>query len=393
MNFKKVFTFYFCLVCVLTPIPIYAQESNEILQLNKINAKGAILVEEESMRILWGKNEDIPLPMASTTKIITCVVALERGNMQDVVVASKRATSAPRVKLNLKIGEKQTLEDLLYALMLESSNDAAIAIAEHIGGSVEKFCDMMTQKAREIGATTATFKTPNGLDAEGHVASPYDLALITKHAYKNPEFMKIINTKSRNIPSKSLDGSSPHTLQNKNRFLSSYEGANGVKTGFTGLAGHCFVGGAKKDGMQLFAVVLASGWGARGRSQKYTDTIRLLEYGFNKYKKVAIKQAMDSAGEVPVIRGEEKIVSLVYANSLSLPLTQQESEEISISLNIPQNIKAPIYQNQKLGTADIYIGKSLVATLPLISVSNINKKTIATSFKKAINEWINLLQN
>ena len=265
----------FCCLTILLTIPL-----NVSAEPSSIHAKGAVLVEEESMRILWGRDPEVPLPMASTTKIMTCILALEKGKMDDVVIASKRAAGAPKVKMYLQAGEKQYLGDLLHALMLQSSNDAAVAIAEHIGGSVEGFCDMMTQRANEIGAKSASFKTPNGLDAPGHMASPYDLAIITKHAYKNPDFLKIINTPSKQIPSSPLEGSRPHQLQNKNRFLNSYAGANGVKTGYTGLAGHSFVGGAKRGEMQLFTVVLASGWGQAGSARKYTDTMQLLDYGF-----------------------------------------------------------------------------------------------------------------
>lgn len=377
----------------MAPIQIYGNNDTTNKALNHINAKGAILIEEESMRILWERNSDIPLPMASTTKIMTCILALEKGNMEDIVTTSKRAAAAPRVKLNLVPGEQHRLEDLLYALMLESSNDAAVAIAEHIGGSVEEFCTLMTQKAYDLGAKSTTFKTPNGLDAPGHASSPYDLALIAQYAYKNPEFVKIINTPNKNIPSTNLKGSRPHHLQNKNRFLNSYEGANGIKTGFTGLAGHCFVGGAKKDGMQLFAVVLGSGWGAQGRTQKYTDVVRLMNYGFENYHKVQIKQHMDPVGELSIVGGEEKVVPIVYGQSLTLPLTKDEENKISILTHIPGHLKAPIDKFQSIGTATIYIDHSLAGTLPIITASAVAKKTIYKSLQKAIDEWINLLYN
>ena len=146
--------------------------------LPKVKAKGAVLIEQDSGRVLYEQNAYAPLPMASTTKIMTCILTLEKGKLDDIVVTSKRASVAPPVKLKLKVGEQQRLGDLLYALMLQSDNDVAVAIAEHIGGSVEGFCEMMTEKAKEIGAQHTSFKTPNGLDAEGHYASAYDMALI-----------------------------------------------------------------------------------------------------------------------------------------------------------------------------------------------------------------------
>jgi len=391
MSLKRKITFYFHMLCFIISWPLYAATNSKIEEPRNINALGAILVEENSMRVLWERNPNIPLPMASTTKIMTCIIALENGNLEDVVVASKRAVAAPKVKLYLQVGEKQTLEDLLYALMLQSSNDAAIAIAEHIGGSVEAFCQMMTQRARELGAKATTFKTPNGLDAPGHQSSPFDLALMAKHAYEKPAFLKIINTPSRNIPSSPLEGSRPHNLQNKNSFLNSYQGANGIKTGFTGLAGHCFVGGAKREDMQLFVVVLGSGWGAGGRNQKYTDTIRLMEYGFNNYKIIPIKQAMDQAGVIPVIKGEQDFVPLAYGQALSLPLTTEESKKIYISIDIPEDLEAPIKSREPIGKAQVFIDGSLVKTLPIITTSSVEERTIMSSFKKVIDKWIDLL--
>lgn len=384
MVIRKKIVFCYLISFLAIPISISAQPST-------IHAKGAVLVEEESMRVLWERDSHIPLPMASTTKIMTCIVALEQGNVSDVVTASKRAAAAPKVKMYLHPGEQQTLGDLLHALMLQSSNDAAIAIAEHIGGSVEEFCQMMTKRAAEIGAKATSFKTPNGLDAPGHMSSPYDLALITKHAYQNPGFLKIINTPSKQIPSAPLEDSRPHHLQNKNNFLNSFEGANGVKTGYTGLAGHCFVGGAKQDDMQLFSVVLASGWGPSGSSRKYTDTINLLNYGFNNYSMVNIKQAMDKAGTLPVIMGEDKQVGLAYGESLDFPLTKEEENQVSVTLNLPLELDAPVDYGQTVGEANIYIGDSLVKALPIITTSQIERKTVNKSFEKIIIQWIKLL--
>lgn len=385
-------TLFLPIIFMLNTTCLYASETQNIEEPKDINARGAILVEKDSMRILWERNSSTPLPMASTTKIMTCILALEEGNLQDVVTTSKRAASAPKVKLYLKPGEKQTLEDLLYALMLQSSNDAAVAIAEHISGSVEEFCEHMTQRAKELGTKSTSFKTANGLDLPGHMASPYDLALITKHAYENEEFLKIINTPARSIPSSPLEGSSPHQLENKNRFLNSYEGANGVKTGFTGLAGHCFVGGAKREDMQLFAVALGSGWGAGGSNKKYTDTMKLLDYGFDNYEIVSIKEAMDKAVTLPVIKGEEDYITLAYGESLDLPLTDEEKNQVSITLNLPESLRAPIGYHKQVGTAKVYINKSLMTTIPIITKSSIEEKTLLRSLEKVIYRWTNLFE-
>lgn len=371
---------------------LYATETQGIQEPQNINAKGAILVEKESMRVLWERNSQTPLPMASTTKIMTCIVALEQGNLDDVVTASKRAAAAPKVKMYLKPGEKQTLEDLLYALMLQSSNDAAVAIAEHIGGSVEEFCQRMTRRAKELGAKATGFKTPNGLDAPGHMSSPHDLAIITKHAYETPEFLKIINTPSRSIPSSPLEGSRPHQLQNKNRLLTSYQGANGVKTGFTSLAGHSFVGGAKRGDMQLFAVVLASGWGPGGNQKKYTDAINLLNYGFEHYEITPIKEKMDKIGHLPIIKGQSDFMALAYGESLELPLTKEEQQQITITFDLPEHLEAPVRSHKAIGRANVYINNSQVETIPIITTSSVERKTIRHSLEQVIERWTTLGQ-
>lgn len=393
MTIRKKIVFSFSTLFLLLTINstgLYATEAHVIQEPENINATGAILVEKESMRVLWERNSEVPLPMASTTKIMTCILALEQGSLDDVVTASKRAAAAPKVKMYLRPGENQTLEDLLYALMLQSSNDAAIAIAEHIGGSVEEFCILMTQRAKELGTKATCFKTPNGLDAPGHMSSPHDLAIITKHAYETPEFLEIINTPSRSIPSSPLEGSRPHQLQNKNRFLTSYQGANGVKTGFTGLAGHSFVGGAKRDDMQLFAVVLASGWGPGGNQKKYSDATNLLNYGFEHYEIMPIKQKMDKAGHLPVIKGESDFISLAYGESLELPLTEGEKNQITAKLELVESLEAPVPINKSVGLAKIYVNNEQLGAIPIITTSSVERKTIRRSFEKAIERWTTL---
>ncbi len=241
-------------------VEMYNEEQEEI----KLGSKGVILYDAYSGRILYGENIDEKLPMASTTKIMTLLVALENANLDDIVKVSKNATKAPKVKMYLSEGEEVKLENLLYGLSLESFNDCAVAVAEYVGGDVETFCNMMTAKAKELGAVNTSFKTPNGLDADGHYSTARDLAIITAYALKNEKFVEITNTISYTFKSSKRE----YTVNNKNRLLREYQGANGVKTGYTGLAGQCFVGAAKRGDMQLVTVVLQAGWGETGKAQK-----------------------------------------------------------------------------------------------------------------------------
>ena len=220
------------------------------------------------------------MAMASTTKIMTCIIALEYGNLNEIVTASAYAASMPNVKLGLRSGEQFLLKDLLYSLMLESHNDVAVAIAEHIAGSVEDFAALMNQKARDIGAYNTNFVTPNGLDAPGHYTTATDLALIGAYAIKNTKFVEITNTASYTFSNNA--GTRTFGVSNKNSFLNQMEGAFGIKTGYTGQAGYCFVGAVEEGNARFVSVVLACGW-PPNKSWKWADTKVLMDYGTQNY--------------------------------------------------------------------------------------------------------------
>ncbi len=368
----------------LTAIFSLAQVTYASSDLPKVKAKGAVLIEQESKRILYEQNAEASLPMASTTKIMTCILALEKGNLEDIVITSNRAAKAPPVKLKLKVGEKQRLGDLLYALMLQSDNDVAVAIAEHIGGSVEAFCEMMTQKAQSIGAVHTSFKTPNGLDAEGHYSTAYDMALIGAYALENPEFVKIVTTTNISIPTVKTEGSVRHDLQNKNRFIYSYEGANGIKTGFTNKAGHCFVGGAKKNEMQLVAAALGSGWGKNGKTQKYTDVMQMMTYGFKNYEKVQLVEPNDQVDTVPVEKALVEQVNVSCKDKVVMPLTKQEKDKVYLKKVLPTMIVAPIKEGQVIGEIQVICDNVTLAKAPLYASETIKKATLLDYIK----DWL-----
>lgn len=350
--------------------------------LPKVKAKGAALIEQDSGRVLYEQNAHEPLAMASTTKIMTCILALENGKLDDIVVTSKRATQAPPVKLKLKVGEQQRLGDLLYALMLQSDNDVAVAIAEHIGGSVENFCAMMTEKAKEIGAQDTVFRTPNGLDLENHHSTAYDMALIGAYALKNPEFERIVTTQLISIPTVPTEKSERHDLQCKNRFIYSYEGSNGIKTGFTNKAGHCFVGGAKRNNMQLIASALGSGWGKNGKTQKYTDVINMMNYGFKNYEKVKIIEPQDDALTIPIEKALVDKITVSCKESVTLPLNEKEKETLYVKKVVPTEVKAPIKQGEEIGTLEVICEGVTLAKVPLTAKDTVKKATILDYVKQ-----------
>lgn len=355
----------FVITVILLGTNVYAKDL-------KVVSTSAILMDFNSGRILWEKNSTAPLSIASTTKIMTCIIALENANFKDEVTVSKRAASAPEVKMHLSTGEKQRLEDLLYALMLQSSNDAAVAIAEHVGGTVEKFCEMMTVKAKEIGALDSVFETPNGLDAGNHHSTAYDMALITRYALSNEDFVRIINTKEVTTPVSGGDYKS-YYIANTDRLIREYEGANGVKSGFTNKAGHCFVGSAVRNDVKLISVVLASGWGTKGKNQKWIDTKQLLDYGFANYKNTEIIKKGTNAKEFNVLNSPLQSSNVIYSEGLDMLLSEQEKENIKVELNIPDSIEAPIIKGDTIGTAKIYLNDENIKNISLYATENIQK--------------------
>lgn len=376
------FIFIYASLSMYPALPVYASADAS----PKPAAIGAVIMDYKTGRVLWGKNEHKPLPMASTTKIMTAIVALENSNPGDAVTVSKRAAGQPEVKMYLKAGEKLSMENLLYALMLESANDAAVAIAEQVGGSVENFCDMMTGKARELGAADTVFKTPNGLDADGHHSTAYDMALITRYALSNEEFRKIIKTPDITFKS----DRKTYNLINKDRFLNEYEGAIGVKTGFTGAAGNCFVGAAVRGDMTLISVVLGSGWGARGKQQKWKDTKEVLNYGFGNFKYNDLIKMGDLAKIVSVERSKNKDVGAYFAEDLTLPLSQSELPRVRVEIVAPDALRAPVVKGQQIGVAHVYLGDACIKNIALLAAEDAARHDLRTSLTRLLNAALDL---
>lgn len=375
---KRFSALFFCFI-LLFNIAVLAEEP-------KVNAISAVVVDGDTGRILWGKNENKPMAMASTTKIMTALVALENCDITKETTVSKNATLASPVKMHLSIGEKMTIEQLLYAMMLQSYNDSAVAVAEAVGGSVEKFCTMMNEKAKEIGCSDTVFETPNGLDKGNHHSTAEDMSKIGVYALKNQNLMKIMNTRDYTFKS----SKTTYSFVNKDRLLSEYEGAIGMKTGFTGKAGHCFVGAANRGDITLVSVVLASGWGTAGKSRKWIDTKALLNYGFNNYKKYSIINGSEKMN-ISIDKAEKEIAELKYEDSVDLLLSENEKANLKIENELPQNITAPINYGDSVGIGKIYTGNTLLKTVKIISAENIEKIGVEYNIKKLINQWLKLV--
>lgn len=287
-----------------------------------VSAQAAILIDGETGRVLYEKNSHEKLRIASITKIMTAIIAIENGNLDDMVTTSENAFGTEGSSIYLKQGEKLSLEHMLYGLMLRSGNDAAVAIAEHVGGSVEGFSFLMNQKAEELGMRNTIFNNPHGLDThEEHYSTAYDMAILTAYAMKNDTFAEISKTQKKSAP---LEGEKWDRLwYNKNRLLKKYPHADGVKTGYTKRAKRTLVSSATKDGHRLIAVTLNA-------PDDWNDHIKMFEYGFNKYSKKELVTAGEKLVGEDINRNDGYFQ---YKNSFYYPLLESEKVQARIVLD------------------------------------------------------------
>lgn len=347
-------------------------------ELTNLYAKHALLMDASNGRVLYEKSGYEQAPMASTTKIMTLIIALENGNLSDVVTVSDYAASMPDVQLNIKSGEQYVLSDLLYSLMLESHNDTAVAIAEHIGGSVEGFAALMNEKAKELGAYHTNFVTPNGLDAKEHYTTAYDLALISSYAIQNETFMQIVQTSSHTFHEQTSGRS--FVVNNKDRFLTSYDGAIGIKTGFTNDAGYCFVGAARREDKTFVGVVLACGW-PPNKNYKWKDTTKLMDYGMENYNWKEIIKSGTTFQQIPVNDSiEGGTITPYVADSVSLLLN--DKEKVDFDIKLPKNLMAPVEKNETIGEITVHINDEIYKVLPLYALEEKNEITYEYVLRK-----------
>lgn len=339
-----------------------------------VSCEAAILMEWQSGAILAQHNAFRRMYPASITKMMTALLALENGRLEAEVMVSPEAANQPGSSMYLSAGDVFSLEDLLYGLMLNSGNDAAWAIAEHIGGDAETFFDMMNKRAKEIGAINTRYRNPHGLTDPNHYTTAFDLALIARTCLRHPYFRKLVATKEKDV----LDASEEVKLQlaNTNRLLWVYLGADGVKTGTTESAGQCLVASATRDGMRLLAVVLNS-------ADRWTDAARLLDYGFSNYR---VEKAI-SAGEiittVPALGAVSGQVALRCAADL-LGCVPKDALALSIELEVPRYVKAPCPAGATVGRAVLKLGDDPVGSTDLVAADWVNRRTPAGDLVRAL---------
>lgn len=357
----------------------FASGSARAEKIAGVHSSASSLVEVESQRVLYSENGDKKLPMASTTKIMTALVAIEKGNLSDTVTITKEASGVEGSSIYLEVGETLTLEELLYGLMLHSGNDAAVAIAIHVGGSVSGFCEMMNQKARELGAYNTNFVNPHGLPASNHYTTANDLALIAAAAMRNEQFRNIVGTTSKTIPH---DGRSwDRALNNKNKLLYSYNGANGIKTGYTKAAGRCLVGSACRDGMQLVSVVLNC-------SDIYNDTAAILDYGFANFARHTILAKNAVLGEVTVKNGIEEALEARAKDDIVLTLTEEEASRVQVVAKLLASVDAPVEEGDYLGTAEVWLDDAMIAATDLVATVSVREKSFLDYLNIVFGHWL-----
>ena len=414
MKLKIKMLFIIIIVIVLGTINVYADDEDEeeigenelqelVVEISaepteepKINAKAAIIYDRTTKEIIWGKNENEKRAMASTTKIMTAIVVLENSNLEEEVTISKKAAGTGGSRLKINIGDKITIKDLLYGLMLRSGNDAAVALAETIGGSIEGFSDLMNKKAEELGLKNTHFVTPHGLDDENHYTTAYELALLTDYALQNETFCKIVKTKIATI---SINGNS-RNIYNTNELLGVLNGVDGIKTGFTNNAGRCLVTSCTRDGNQIITVVL----GCDTKKQRTSDSTKLIEYAFKNYTRINLEEKVKEQFEnwkqinlkrIYINKAEEQNIELELEEieRKQIPIKIGEEKDITIEINAIYQHEAPIEEKTKIGNIIVKKKEEIIETIDIICSKKVEKKNIFTYLIELIEtmpnyEWI-----
>lgn len=351
--------------------------SNNVTEGPSINSKRFVIYDRISKTIIWGKDEKIRSAMASTTKIMTATIVIENANLNDEVTISSKAGGTGGSRLGLKSGDKITVNDLLYGLMLRSGNDAAVALAEHVGGSVEKFAEIMNKKAEELKLTNTHFVTPHGLDNSEHYTTAYELAKLTDYAMQNEKFANIVGTKTTTI----YINNQARQITNTNELLGVLNGVVGVKTGFTNNAGRCLVTETKRNDMDIITVVL----GADTKKFRTKDSIKLIEYTFSNYEMVNVQEKIIeefknwkniNEKRINVIQGEKKYLNLSLGEIKvhTIPIKKDEIDNIQYEINTITSIEAPVEQWQKIGNIVVKMNNNIIEEVEIINLERIERK-------------------
>lgn len=342
-----------------------------------INSRIGIIYDRKSGKVIWGKNENKRSAMASTTKIMTCIVVIENADLNAEVKVSAKAAGTGGSRLGLKKDDKITIKDLLYGLMLRSGNDAAVALAEYVGKDKEGFANLMNKKAKELGLKDTHFVTPHGLDDPEHYTTAYELAKIADYALKNEMFAKIVGTKEHTI---NINGYAKQ-LCNTNELLGYLQGVSGVKTGFTNNAGRCLVTSINRNDFEIITVVL----GADTKKIRTADSINLIEYAYENYKYLNIEDIVNekfgnwkeiNKKRIQVEKGKNKtvVLKLRKIKNKVIPVKKSDIDNINIEINCLYYLKAPIEKGDVIGNLKITLNGEVVEVVDIVNNEEIKKK-------------------
>lgn len=341
----------------------------------------AAVIEEKTGRVLYAYQEDVRLPMASTTKIMTAMLAIENCGLEEPVTAGENAYGVSGTSIYLEKGETLTMEQMLYGLMLASGNDAAIAIAEHVGGSIPGFCDMMNARAAELGCFDTHYATPHGLPADNHYTTALDLCRIARQAMALPFFRQVVSTQRATIPWQEHEYD--RVVTNKNKLLSTYPGAIGIKTGYTKAAGRCLVFAAERDGMTVIGAVLnCPDW--------FDRSAELLDQAFAEYRLYTALEKGEIVYRLDVINGVKDGVDLITAEPLSAPLRRDEQAEISFSWSPAQ--PAGFRAGDVLGQATLSLQGETLCSVPLLAAESVPERSFPYGLEREYGNWLFLAE-
>lgn len=370
------FSLVIAVVFLLMAFFVFSNKSHAVANAPDVSAQAITLLECSTNTVLYSKSAHVKLPMASTTKVMTALVAIRHGNLNTMVEIPDEAIGVEGSSIYLQKGEKLTLRDLLYGLMLRSGNDAATAIAYQVGGSIEGFADLMNETAKSVGAMNTNFVNPHGLPAENHYTTAYDLALICSEAIRNETFKTIVSSQYH----RTTTGNAPRTMMNKNKLLWDYEGGIGIKTGFTEAAGKCLTFAAKRNGMTVVGVVLNC-------PNMFPDAKELLNYSFNNYEMYVIVKKGTVVMRVEVDRSNGQLLPLVAGSDIKVPVMKSEGGKFIPRIYVNNGIAAPVYQGDNLGRLEVYCNDRLVASCNLTSSQDVFVPSIGYYLNRILSFW------
>ena len=364
--------------------------ASNVSELPKINSRRYIVYDRISKSMIIGKNEDVKSAMASTTKIMTTIVILEKADLNETVTVSVKAGGTGGSRLGLKRGDKTSVKDLLYGLMLRSGNDAAVALAEHVGGSVKEFAELMNEKAAELGLTNTHFVTPHGLDDPNHYTTALELAKLTDYAMDNETFARIVGTKSTTI----YINNQPRQINNTNELLGVLNGVVGVKTGFTNNAGRCLVTEIKRNNMDVITIVL----GADTKKDRTKDSVNLIEYTFSKYKMYNLEEQIIeefnkwkniNEKRILIIKGKQSNPKLALGTIEKATIPICDDDKIEYSINALTEVGAPLEQWNVMGTLTVKLNGEILENIDIVNVNEVQKRDWKDYFRIVLNTYGN----